>query len=170
MRNKRWLVRLFGLRIWEIMSLTRKLKNYGYSKLLNLENVVSIHSHVMIAAHHKVGGGRNIISIGRNCIINDNVNIDISGEVKIGDDVAIAEDVIIYTHSHNFPNKPSLHTETTTLRIADGVFIGSRAIILSSCHIIGKNARVGAGAVVTKDVPDNAIVAGVPAKIIKYEN
>lgn len=45
--------------------------------------------------------------------------------------------------------------------------MGSRAIILSSCHYIGKNARVGAGAVVTKDVSDNTIVAGVPAKVIK---
>lgn len=51
--------------------------------------------------------------------------------------------------------------------IEEGAVIGSRAIILNSCNYIGKNARVGAGAVVTKDVPDNAIVVGVPAHIVK---
>lgn len=82
--------------------------------------------------------------------------------------MCIAESVIIYTHWHKFPNKPSLHTETNSLRIANGVFVGARAIVLSSCHYIGNNAIIGAGAVVTKDVPDNAVVVGVPAKIIKY--
>lgn len=47
------------------------------------------------------------------------------------------------------------------------MIIGSRAIILASCHYIGKHARVGAGAVVTHDVPDYAVVAGVPAKVIR---
>lgn len=46
--------------------------------------------------------------------------------------------------------------------------IGSRAIILDSCNYIGLHARIGAGAVVTKDVPDYSVVVGVPARVIKY--
>lgn len=58
----------------------------------------------------------------------------------------------------------------TSLRICEGAYIGSRAIILDSCNYIGKYARIGAGAVVTKDVPDYALVVGVPAKVVKMLN
>ena len=100
-------------------------------------------------------------------MFNDNVNIDLTGRVDIGSRVLFAEDVIVYTHFHNKPNLPHEHTESTDLYIGDDVFIGARAIILSSCHHIGKNARIGAGAVVTKDIPDNAIAVGTPAKVVK---
>lgn len=53
------------------------------------------------------------------------------------------------------------------LLIEEGAVIGSKAIILNSCNYIGKYARVGAGAVVTKDVPDYATAVGVPAKVIR---
>ena len=53
-------------------------------------------------------------------------------------------------------------------RLANLSFIGSRCIILHNCNYIGKNAVIGTGSVVTKDVPDNTIVVGNPAKIIKY--
>ena len=56
----------------------------------------------------------------------------------------------------------------TNLVIEENVRIGTRAIILANCNYIGKNARIGAGAVVVEDVPDNAVVVGVPAKVIKY--
>jgi acetyltransferase-like isoleucine patch superfamily enzyme len=55
----------------------------------------------------------------------------------------------------------------TKLVIEENAYVGVNAIILDSCNYIGKYARVGAGAVVTKDVPDYATVAGVPAKIVK---
>lgn len=167
MKLKRPLMRLLGLRVWDMVSITRKLKLLGYSKLLGLQNPVSIHSHVMITAHHEAAGGDKI-DIGRNCVFNDNVNIDITGVVHIGDRVLLAEDVIVYTHSHKIPNLPKEHTAQSNLTIGDDVFIGARAIILSSCHFIGKNARIGAGAVVTKDIPENAIAVGVPAKVVKY--
>ena len=55
-----------------------------------------------------------------------------------------------------------------TLTIGNDVWIGVNAIILSSCHTIGNGAVIGAGAVVTKDIPPYAVVAGVPAKVIRY--
>ena len=53
------------------------------------------------------------------------------------------------------------------IEIADGAVIGTRAVVLSDCHYIGKYARVGAGAVVTKDIPDYAVAVGVPARVVK---
>ena len=58
-------------------------------------------------------------------------------------------------------NKPS-----TPLHICSDVWIGARAIVLSCCKRIGKGVIIGAGSVVTKDIPDYAIVGGNPAKVI----
>ena len=54
-----------------------------------------------------------------------------------------------------------------TTRIKKGASVGSGATILANV-VVGENAIVGAGSVVTKDVPDNAIVAGNPAKVLRY--
>ena len=55
----------------------------------------------------------------------------------------------------------------TELVIGEKAYIGTRAIILDSCNYIGKYARIGAGAVVVKDIPDYAVAVGVPAKVVK---
>ena len=57
--------------------------------------------------------------------------------------------------------------EKTELTICDDVWIGAHVIITGGCKIIGKGAVIGAGSVVTHDVPDYSIVAGNPAKVIR---
>ena len=87
-----------------------------------------------------------------------------SGGVKIGDNVDIAQDDNIWTEQHDY-NSPTYASVCKPVIIEDYVWIASRATILPGVTI-GKGAVVASGAVVTKDVPPLAIVAGVPAKII----
>lgn len=100
------------------------------------------------------------------------VFIDYSGNVTIGDNVQLTNGVIIESHSHPFHSdykKSRSIVEQSSVTIGEGVVVGSRAIIMPTCHYIGKYARIGAGAVVTKDVPDYAVAVGVPAKIVRVQ-
>ena len=91
------------------------------------------------------------------------------GELIIGDNVMMAPDVIILTlvHKHDNIETPmcSQGGNATKVTIEDDVWIGVRAIVLPGVNI-GKGSIVGAGAVVTKDVPPYTVVGGVPAKVI----
>ncbi|MCK4788977.1 MAG: acyltransferase [Desulfobacteraceae bacterium] len=100
------------------------------------------------------------------------VNCQTCGPIKIGNDVMIGSDVIILTQNHKFdrldiPMRQQRYRPRELVVIDDDVWIGTRVIILPGVHI-GKGAIVGAGAVVTKDVAEYAIVGGNPAKVIKF--
>lgn len=101
------------------------------------------------------------VSIGNNC------NIDFSGTVSIDKDAHIAHNVTIVTHTHglDYRSEPI----GFPLTIGEGAFIGNDSIILYNVKSIGKGAVIGAGAVITKEVPDGAVAAGNPARIIKYK-
>ena len=93
--------------------------------------------------------------------------------VTIGNYLMMAEDVLLLGGGHKYdrldipmghqPSEPK-----TPLFIEDDVWIGARAIILPGCKHIGKGVIIGAGSVVTKDIPDYAIVGGNPARVIKF--
>lgn len=104
------------------------------------------------------------ISIGDDTIIGDHVFLDGRAALKIGDHVDIASEVMIYNSEHDI-NSEDFHATLSPVEIGDYVFIGPRAIILPGVRI-GNGAVVAAGAVVTKDVDDFAIVGGVPAEVI----
>lgn len=109
----------------------------------------------------------NII-IGQDTIIGEGTVLDGRAKLTIGDHVDIASEVMIYNSQHDVNAKHFSAVETVVIKpitIEDYVFIGPRVIILPEVTV-GKGAVVAAGAVVTKDVPPFAIVAGVPAKII----
>lgn len=106
------------------------------------------------------------ISIGNDCFLNFNVTILDSYEVVIGNNVWIAPNVVISSVTHSIEMKDRQNLKGGKTIIEDNVWIGAGAIILPKVTI-GKGAVIGAGAVVTKDVPANTVVAGVPAKEIK---
>ncbi len=104
------------------------------------------------------------ISIGSDTIIGENVILDGREKIVIGNHVDFASEVMIYNSQHDI-NSDDFHAVSAPVIVKDYVFIGPRAIILPGVTV-GKGSVVAAGAVVTKDVADFTIVAGVPAKVI----
>ena len=102
------------------------------------------------------------------------IRAQINGKVIIGKSVMMGPDVCIYAINHatdrvDIPiNLQGVAPEAPVV-IGDDVWIGARAIILPGVHV-GAGAVIGAGAVVTKDVPDYAVVGGNPARILKMRN
>ena len=122
---------------------------------------------VVIKGNFNCDYGRHI-SIGSNVFINCNVTILDTNLVTIGDDVFIAPGAVISPATH--PIDPERRArkiyKSGPVVIKNRAWIGANATILPDVTV-GENAIVAAGAVVTKDVPSNCIVAGVPAKVIK---
>ena len=112
---------------------------------------------------------RNIgnIYIGEGCVINPDVLLDgRGGKLTIGNNVDIAQETIIWTLGHD----PHTHKSVGgNITINDYTWIGSRVTILPGVTV-GKDSICAAGSVVTKDVPENVIVGGIPAKIIGKRN
>lgn len=104
------------------------------------------------------------IEIGEGTIVGDHVFLDGRDKISIGNHVDIASQVLIYNAKHDYESE-DFRPVFSPVVIEDCVFIGPRVIIQPGVTI-GAGAIVAAGAVVTKDVPDFAIVGGVPAKAI----
>ncbi len=109
--------------------------------------------------------GENI-NIGKNVFINHACTFMDRGGITLEDNVLIGPKVNLITTNH--PIQPSERRATISypIVIKKGAWIGAGATILAGVTV-GENSIVAAGAVVSKDVPDNSIVGGVPAKIIK---
>lgn len=99
------------------------------------------------------------------------VNAKIYGTCNIGKYVMMGEDVTIITRNHQYSRTdiPMMHQgfgDEKTVEIEDDCWIGDRVIILPGVHI-GRGCVIGAGSVVTKDLSEYSIVAGVPARVIR---
>lgn len=110
-----------------------------------------------------------LLSIGDNSGVG--INCEINGCVTIGNDVMMGPEVVIYTsgHSHkrtDIPMRLQGFSNAKPVEIGDDVWLGRRAIILPGV-CIGNGSIIGAGAVVTKDIPPFSVAVGVPAKVIK---
>lgn len=144
----------------------REKRNKAYQKRYNMGENCFVEYNVELSRQHYLPGS---ITIGNNVLLAKNVFIDFSGVVEIKDNAKIAAGVIIESHHRDLEayEKGLDINIPTKLLIEESAYIGVNAIILDSCNYIGKFARIGAGAVVTKDIPDYTTAVGIPAKIVK---
>lgn len=127
----------------------------------------SVGEHVWIAKHFCFDNGKNI-HIGNNFTGNFNLTILDIKEVYIGDNVMIGPNTTITTVGHPITPKGRREhmAQATEIRIGDDVWLGANVTVLPGVTI-GNNVVIGAGAVVNRDIPDNSLAVGVPARVIR---
>ena len=108
------------------------------------------------------------IEVGENFFANYNLVILDVGKVRIGDNAQIAPNVSIYTAGHPVhpESRNSGYEYGIDVNIGDNVWIGGNACIMPGVTI-GNNVVIGAGSVVTKDIPDNVIAVGNPCRVVR---
>lgn len=109
--------------------------------------------------------GKNI-TIGRDVFINSGCHFQDQGGIVIGDGSLIGHNVVLATINHDLDPRNNRKNHYAPITIGNHVWIGANVTVLAGVTV-GDWAVVGAGAVVTKDVPPKTVVAGVPARVIK---
>lgn len=134
-----------------------------YNQLINelFEGHIGQGSRVMPQVNVVRG---NSITIGKRVTVMNNVLFMGAGGITLDDDVLVAANAQLISNNHDYYDHQILTCKPVHLK--RNCWIGAGATILPGVTV-GQNAVVAAAAVVTKDVPDNCVVAGVPAKIIK---
>lgn len=132
----------------------------------------SIGLNVQFGSGIKIRKGKNM-TIGNNVRIGANCIFSAVGGIEIGNNVAFGPEVLIWTDNHNYYEPERLPFDNILIRkkvkISDYCWIGARVSICPGVTV-GEGAVVAMGAVVSKDVPKCAVVAGNPARIVKYRN
>lgn len=109
--------------------------------------------------------GKNI-TIGKNVFINGCCHFQDQGGITLGDGCLIGHNVVFATLNHGFAPADRASLYPAPIVLGKNVWVGSNSTLLQGIRI-GDNAVIGAGSVVTKDVPANTIVGGVPARILR---
>lgn len=168
--NWKFLLKYSGLE-WQTSSQKRKQRSKAYIKRYNMGPHCQIQYGVSFIAEHY---GYGDIKIGDNCLFARNCDVDITGDLEIGDNVGVLEGAKILTHAHDSYHfmadselKMSKRAFKTNLKIGDNVIICAHAIILPGVREIGEGSVIQAGAIVNRPVPPYVIVAGNPAKVVR---
>lgn len=153
-------------------------------KNISIGNSTIINRHTILGCWTKYGEQQfpnASITIGNNCAIGEYSHLTACNKITIGDGLLTGRYVLISDNNHGgfseaesaiMPSKRELKSKGEVI-IGNNVWLGDKVAVLSGVHI-GNNVIVAANAVVTKDIPDNCVVAGVPGEIIKqiehYDN
>lgn len=152
---------------WVFGCVGRKTIVGGHTILMHPNNI-RIGSNCLILDHVYIRTGlKGSVELGDYCAINSFAKIFAHGGVHVGDHAQIGPDCLITTTSHDY-NK-SLHTNFLPVHIDEWAWVGGKAILLPGITV-GAHSVIGAGSVVTKNVPPYTLVAGNPARFIRRIN
>lgn len=138
---------------------------------------VGNHAHIIAATDNKIRlttwsgkQGDGEIVIGHYCLISPGVRISSATSVRLGDNCMLAANVYISDSDwHHVYNRIRPFRCTKPVILEDNVWLGDSVMVMKGVTI-GANSVVGAGSVVTRDIPPNVVAAGNPARIIKHIN
>jgi acetyltransferase-like isoleucine patch superfamily enzyme len=145
------------------------IDGFASQKLFFGDNVkIGDHSLITCTSHlSKYGKG---LKIGSNSAVGRFTEFGASGGIEIGNDVIMGAYISLHSENHNYENPNKLIREqgvnSVGIKIGNNVWVGAKVTFLDGC-IVGNNSVVAAGAVVNGIYPDNSIIGGIPAKILK---
>lgn len=173
-RNLYWIVSVLkSVLNLSIFKICAKLSAYYIINYIVGRNTAKIGKHTNIHPTVIIREGQNV-EIGNHCYFNHNTILTgghTNGKLIIGNYVQTGPNVGFFVANHHYldPNKPIKLQgyDEADIIVEDDVWIGANSIITSGVRI-GKGAVIGAGSVVTKDIPPLAVAVGSPAKVINY--
>lgn len=143
----------------------------GYAK-----NPIIIGNHVKIGAFSRLTTTSHLskygigLKMGSNSAIGDFAHFGASGGIEIGNDVIMGAYISFHSENHNFRDTSKLIREqgvtSKGIKLGNNIWVGAKVTFLDGCSI-GDNSVVAAGAVVSGSFPENSIIGGIPAKVIK---
>ena len=140
------------------------------SEKIQFGNCVKIGSYSTLSATSHLSKFGKGLKIGSNSAVGQFTEFGAAGGIDIGNDVIMGSYISFHSENHNFNDNTKLIREqgvtSKGIKIGNNVWVGAKATFLDGC-IVGNNSVVAAGAVVNGIYPDNSIIGGIPAKVLK---
>lgn len=110
------------------------------------------------------------LKMGNNSAVGDYTQFGAAGGIEIGNDVIMGSYISFHSENHNYNDKTKLIREqgvtSKGIKIGNNIWVGAKVTFLDGC-VVGDNSVVAAGAVVNGNYPENSIIGGIPAKVLK---
>lgn len=140
------------------------------SEKIVLGDCVKIGSYSkLLSTSHFSKFGKGLV-MGNNSAVGDFTHFGAPGGIEIGNDVIMGSYVSFHSENHNFSDASKLIREQGTtskgIKLGNNIWVGAKVTFLDGCSV-GNNSVVAAGAVVNGSYPDNVVIGGIPAKVIK---
>lgn len=145
------------------------IDGYASQKIIFGDGVKIGAFSLVTSTSHMSSYGKGL-KMGKNTAIGDFAHFGASGGIEIGDDVIMGSYISFHSQNHTFDDPTRLIREqgvtSIGIKLGNNIWVGAKATFLDGC-VVGNNCVVAAGAVVKDVFPDNVVIGGVPAKIIK---
>lgn len=140
------------------------------SEKIQFGNCVKIGSYSTLSATSHLSKFGKGLKIGNNSAVGQFTEFGAAGGIEIGNDVIMGSYISFHSENHNFSDNTKLIREqgviSKGIKIGNNVWVGAKVTFLDGC-IVGDNSVVAAGAVVNGIYPNNSIIGGIPAKVLK---